>query len=166
MSQRGNDTRRSESRIGSVIRIIIAFLAAGGGIVALLTYFNPPPPSPTTPVPRPTATPVVCVIAGTVVNEDNNQPLSNVQIAYFRITKDANEYIHGVRSKLATTDAKGKFEANCSSVEKENFPLRLELPRPGWCSILQTNEYVRLGERRTAINLFASDNSLKTIGCR
>lgn len=148
-----------------LIGIVVAVLAAGSGIVALLNYLNPRQP-PATAIPRPTATAVVCFISGTIFNSDDNQPLSNVQVSYLRITQDNNEDTHRARSKLTTTDIHGHFEADCSSVERENFPLRLRLSRQGWCSeYYVTNEYVDLGKARTAINLFVSDKQNRTALC-
>jgi hypothetical protein len=163
-----SDNKGKGSVVGQIVVAVVIALLVGGTAPwwwEEVFAFNPAPPPPTLPTARPTATPVVCFMAGTVVDEDDNQPLSNVQISYARFTEDANDYIHNMRSKLATTDVTGKFEADCSWIEKENFPLRLELSRSGWCSTLQTNEYVRPGEGRASIHLFVSDKRLKTIGC-
>jgi hypothetical protein len=100
----------------------------------------------------------VSSIEGTVINKDNNQPLPNISVDYFRFTQDANEYIHGVKSHLATTGTDGKFSADCSTIEKENFPLRLELHSVNWGSLtFQTNEYLKLNEERKDINIYVSD---------
>jgi hypothetical protein len=123
-----------------------------------------PTPQPTRSGP-PTATPVVCSFAGSVTDKDTNQPLFNVEISYFRFTQDSTPYQHSIRSHLATSGPDGRFEADCSQIERENFPLRLQLSRSNWCSTMQTDEYVQPGTRRTAINLFASDQTLSKLGC-
>jgi hypothetical protein len=156
MSRNTNNSKGCGSWLQWLVGILIALLAAGGGIVALLGYINQPPPAPT---------PVVCSLSGTIYNNDNNQSLPNIQVSYFRITQDPSDYTHGVRSQLATTDTNGHFDADCSAVEPENFPLRLQLFGSGWCSIYQTNEYVQLGQRRTNINLYVSEHTLKNLGC-
>jgi len=149
-----------------LVGILIAMLAAGGGIVALLSYINPPRTPTPLPTAQPTSTAVVCFISGTVYNKDNSQPLPNVLVSYFRFTKDRDEYSHGVRSQLATTDSKGHFEADCASTERENFPLRLVLSKSGWCiGSFQTDEYIQMGQRRTAINLYVSEKFMSTTNC-
>lgn len=152
-----------------LIGVVISLFAAGSGIVALLNYFGTSPQKPqgnfsssnTTPDKFPTPSPY-CHIAGKVYNRDNNQPLPNVEVGYFRITQDKTDYAHDVKSRLATTDVDGSFEADCSKIEDENFPLRLQLSSQNWQTVFQTNEYVQRGTR-SGINLYVSDSVLRNI---
>jgi hypothetical protein len=102
---------------------------------------------------------IVTRISGRVLNQDNNQPLANVDVGYFRITKDPTEYSHDIRSHLATTAPDGSFEADCSTIEAENFPLRLTLKDSSWGNAtVELNEYVSRGATKTGINLYAQDS--------
>jgi hypothetical protein len=143
-----------------LIGVVISLLAAGSGTVALLTYFGQKPQGnfnanntiPSTPTPT-----SLCSIDGKVYNSDNNQPLANVEVGYFRRTQDKTDYDHDVKSRLATTGVDGSFNADCSNIEAENFPLRLQLSSRNWQTTIQTNEYVRRGPR-SGINLYVSDS--------
>lgn len=74
--------------------------------------------------------------------------------------------MRGVRSRLATTGADGRFSADCSSVEDDNFPLRIELSSRNWNAQFQTSEYVRKGEVREGVNIYVSDGTLRRLGDR
>jgi hypothetical protein len=149
-----------------VIGTIISLLAAGSGIVALVSYFAARP----TPVPRPSPpstqrpTQVVCSVSGHVYNSDKPEPLPNIEVRYFRFTREGEtQYQVNVRSYLATTDTNGSFSADCSGIETGNFPLRLELSSSTWNSgTLQTDTYVQAGKRTTGINLYVSDKMMKS----
>jgi hypothetical protein len=162
MARESSDSQGCASWFKWIVGILIALLAAGGGIVALLNYFNPPAPPPVTEPPPPTLTPMVCFLSGKIYDQETNQPLSNVDVSYVRFTQDINDFTHGVRSHLATTNPEGYFEADCSWVEAENFPLRLELHRRQWHYTEQTNEYIELGETRTGIVFYVPDSFYQT----
>src|SRR5258706_11048129 len=106
-----------------LIGIIISLLAAGSGIVALLNYFNPRP-LPATLQSQPTSIQVVCHIAGQVLNTDNNnKPLPNIEVRYLRRnTTGETQDQQYVRSRLATTNTQGNFDADCSTVEAVRCP--------------------------------------------
>jgi hypothetical protein len=137
------------------IGALIALLAAGGGIVALLNYINrPPSPGPTPPEP----TEVVCFISGTVYNRDDNQPLANISIAYFG---------DGEYPILARTGPDGRFEVDCSRVPAGDFPLRLLLLGvvPGCGMQFQTDVYVNQGTERSGVNIYVSKSAIEA-GCQ
>lgn len=158
----------SESNWKWLVGVIISLLAAGSGIVALLVYFKSPPQKPSEPQKPPISnnasnnTVEPCYISGTIYSKNSNQPLPNVEVGYYRLTKDQNEYIHDVKSHLANTDSAGKFEADCSKIEAENFPLRIVLSIPNsQVTSYQTNEYIQRGTRKSGLNLYVPDNLLK-----
>ena len=127
---------------------------------------RPDSPSPASSEPSSSLTSPIkeeCHITGSVYNRDNNQPLANVDVGYFRFTQDKNSYIHGVKSRLATTNVDGSFEADCSQIEAENFPLRLQVTSRNWQSTFQTNEYIQRGTGRAGINIYVSDGLLRTL---
>ena len=150
------------------MRAVIKWLAGiaasiiAGVVIWQLTSQPPvtPPSSNDDDAGRQPAT-VVCHVEGSVINRDTNQPLAGIEVHYFRRTQDPNEWLPGVRSKLATTGPDGRFSADCSSVEAENFPLRLVLVGRNWRAQFQTNEYIRQGERRNNINIYISDSFLR-----
>lgn len=108
-----------------------------------------------------------CSVSGTVYNRDNNNPLPGIEIRYPRRTPDPDQYLHNVRSRLATTGDDGKFSFDCSSIEKENFPLRIELNNRNWRGIThQTDEYIQQDTKRNDINIYVSDQTLRSIGSR
>jgi hypothetical protein len=105
---------------------------------------------------------VICSISGKILDSETNKGLSNVQVSYFRFTQDPNQFIHEMKSKLATTGSDGSFSADCSHVETENFPLRIELSRSTWYFAgHQTNEFVRLGETNN-LNIYVDDRFMST----
>jgi hypothetical protein len=120
------------ARAGHAVLKWLAGIAASviaGVLLWQLTDGNgPPAPAPQNPTeenePAPPA--VVCHVDGAVYDKDTNQPLAGIEVHYLRSTQDPNEFIHGVRSRLATTAPDGRFGADCSSIEPENFSLRLE----------------------------------------
>jgi hypothetical protein len=133
-----------------------------GVVIWQLTHQSPAhtPPSPDDSNRTPPAA-AVCHVGGAVYDRDTNQPLTGIEVHYVRFTQDPNEWIHGVRSRLATTGPDGRFSADCSTVEAENFPLRLELVGSNWRSRFQTDEYVRQGEGRNDINIYVPDRLLR-----
>ncbi len=124
-----------------LIGTLIALLAAGGGIVALLNYIHPStpsggssPPSDTRPAPsnadagsKVPPTERTCTIAGGVYNGDNDPPtaMPNVRINYLPNQGTANVY-------LTTTGPNGTFKGNCAHIKSEEFPLTLELSSDHW----------------------------------
>ncbi len=142
----------------------IAASVIAGVVIWLLTHQpTPPPPPPPDDGRRRPQPAAVCHVAGRVYDRDTNQPLAGIEVHYIRITRDPNEWIHGVRSRLATTGPDGRFSADCSSVEAENFPLHLVLVGRNWRTQFQTEEYVRQGERKTDINIYVSDRVMRQI---
>ena len=108
-----------------LIGTLIALLAAGGGIVALLQYVRPSKPSGSGPSPAPWS----CKLAGAVYNEDTDtkDPIPNVWISYASGEPGSN--------RLAKTNREGEFRANCSSIKRSSFPITLEVSSPNWPGI-------------------------------
>lgn len=107
---------------------------------------------------------VICHIEGKVINKDNNQPLANVRVSYFRHTIDKTDYSHKLKARLATTDVDGKFIADCSKIEDENFPLRLHLQHEDWGALnVVTDEYVQKNEVKNHINIYVSHGLQKKL---
>ncbi|MBX3086252.1 MAG: hypothetical protein KF716_31740 [Anaerolineae bacterium] len=150
-----------------VVGSIISLLAAGSGIVALLTYLGarstPTPPTARPPTAQPTA--VVCSVSGHVYDKDTNRPLPNIEVRYHRFTTQGETaYQQRIRSYLATTDINGSFSAQCSTVEKGNFPLRLELSSAAWhVTTHVTDVYVARGQKTTNVNLYVPDKLLRNL---
>jgi hypothetical protein len=141
-----------------LVGVTVSLLAAGSGIVALLTYFNI---NPFVNNAQGKATAVVCHIAGQVYT-DNNKPVPNVEIRYVRTTTTGETQDQtNARSRLATTNTNGGFDADCSFVEPGNFPLRLVLSSPNWSQAVTTDEYVNLGQQRNQINMYVSGKTVK-----
>jgi hypothetical protein len=150
--------------MGAIVKWLAGIAASiiAGVMIYQLTKEPPrvnPPPRPDTD--QTPSAPEVCHVAGAVYDRETNQPLADIEVQYFRHTQDPNEYVHGVRSQLATTGPDGRFSADCSTVEAENFPLRLVVASRNWRTPLQTNEYVRKGERRTDVNIYVSDRVMR-----
>jgi hypothetical protein len=138
----------------TVISAVIIWHITSGGAPS-------PPPPPYEPPTAPIT--LTCRIAGTVYDRDTNRPLSGVEVRYVRTTQDPNQWVHGVRSRLATTGADGNFSADCSSVEDENFPLRMVLTSHNWKVQFQTDEYIRKSDVREGVNIYVSDGTLRRL---
>jgi hypothetical protein len=142
---------------------IAASIIAGVAIWQLMRQ-PPAPPPPAPNLPAPTAdgpSPVVCHASGAVYDRDDSRPLGGIEVHYSRRTQDSSPSLDGARSRLATTGPDGRFSADCSSVEAENFPLRLELVASSWRGRFQTDEYIPRGERRTGINIYVAERLLR-----
>lgn len=135
---------------------IAASIIAGVVIYQVTHNSQPSVPSPASSSAQ-SPNVVSCNVAGAVFNQLDNRPIAGIEVHYFRFTRDPNEWIRGQRSRLATTGPDGRFSGDCSGVEPENFPLRLELTGPGWRHRFQSNEYVRHGESRTNINIYVPE---------
>jgi hypothetical protein len=147
-----------------LVGALIAFLAAGGGIVALLNYIHPSPPSSGSSPPadsRPTTdggatakvtpTPRVCTIEGGVYNDDINpaQPIANVRINYIPHQENGATY-------LTTTGPSGQFKGDCAHISSKQFPLTLELSSPHWQGVTsKTPEQVEENGKDN-INIYVS----------
>ncbi len=142
--------------------IAVALLAEGSGLVVLFNHINSPIPPRALAAQPPTATPVVCYITGKVYDKETRLPLAGIEVSYLRLTEDGDEYLHHARSHLATTASDGHFEADCSRIEPENFPLRLTLSLPGWHFVYQTDEYIKRSEIRRGLKLYVRGSYLQT----
>ena len=148
-----------------LIGTLIALLAAGGGIVALLNYIHPSTPSSgssMSPDSRPpansgdnaakvTPTARICTIEGGVYNGDNDPPtaMPNVRINYIPNQGTANVY-------LTTTGPNGIFKGNCALVKSEEFPLRLELSSDRWQGITSKTPETVQETGKDNINIYVS----------
>lgn len=150
--------------MGANVKWLVGIAA---GIIAAVAMWQlvrqppAPPPAATDANPEPAAAAVVCYAAGAVYDQDGSRPLGGVEVHYSRRTQDSSESNDGGRSRLATTGPDGRFSADCSSVEAENFPLRLELVAASWRGRFQTDEYIPRGERRTGINIYVAERLLR-----
>jgi hypothetical protein len=140
-----------------------------GGVAAWIGIFkpHPQPPSyqaPSPPPPAETPKPATCSVSGKVSDSDTHQPIANVEISYLRLTQDPNDWIHGVRSRLATTGPDGEFGGDCAAVERENFPLRIQLKKGDWGNLTyQTDEYVQYEQNRNNVNIYVSERRIKML---
>jgi hypothetical protein len=97
-----------------------------------------------------------------VFDSDTHQPIADVEVGYFRLTRDPSDYAHEVKSSLATTGPDGGFTCDCTAVEKENFPLRIVLKKSDWGKVTyQTDEYVQYGQDRKDVNIYLSERLIK-----
>ena len=153
--------------MGAFIKWLAGITASiiAGVVIWQLTYQPPapPPPPPGDAPDHEPPPPLVCHVEGAVYDRGTNGPLPDIEVHYFRLTQDPSEWSHDVRSRLATTGPDGRFSGDCSSVEAENFPLRLELVGRNWRARFQTNEYVPQGVGRTNINIYVSDRLLRQL---
>jgi hypothetical protein len=153
------------------VGIVIGLLAAGGGVAAWIGMFKPHPPPPTYQAPSTSnqppvesPKPIVCSVSGRVLDSDTHQPIAAVEVGYLRLTQDPNDWIHGVKSRLATSGPDGGFTCDCTAVEKDNFPLRILLKKNDWGKLTyQTDEYVQYGQDRKDVNIYLSENRIKSL---
>jgi len=148
------------------VGILVALIAAGAGWAALFMK-HPKPPAPQPPagtvanVPQQSS----CTFEGQVFDQDTQRPLAAISVGYYRLTSDPTSYLHGVRSRLAVTSPDGRFHADCGSLEVENFPLRLELTSPHWCSSFQTNDYIPRTGQSAPVIIYVRDTMLQHLAC-
>jgi hypothetical protein len=155
------------SALGKWIAGIAATVISAVIIWHITSDGAPSPPPPPSEARNPAAPAILaCRISGTIYDRGTNRPLPEIEVGYVRTTQDPGQWVRGVRSRLATTGADGRFSADCSSVEDDNFPLRIELSSRNWSAQLQTSEYVRKGEVREDVNIYVSDGTLRSLGDR
>lgn len=152
MSRDSNNSEGTNSNPNLLVGGAVALLIAVGGIVMFVMVGDDSEPLPTATLPPapPTSASVVCHVAGTVYNQDN-EPLAQVDVL-----------IDFFGDHLATTDPDGRFEADCSWVNPSDFPIRLQLTHLDWSSSTgwTTDEYINLGETQTAVNLYVPDDRI------
>lgn len=122
--------RDSNGGTSGLIGTVIALLATGGGIVALLNYIHPPVPVGSGPTATVTPTPRDCKIEGAVYNDDTDpkQPIPNVRVNYIPNQQNGRVY-------LTMTGPSGQFRGDCAHISSKDFPLTLELSSPHWQGI-------------------------------
>jgi hypothetical protein len=123
------------STVRWAVGVLIALLAAGGGIAAIYNMFQPktdgsnnssstssppvivvlPNANPTTPVTVKTD----CKVEGMIYNNENNAAMPKVKV-YLVNKKNTEHY-------LVTNGADGKFAGDCSELSQEDFPQKLKI---------------------------------------
>lgn len=144
-----------------IVGSLIALLAAGSGIVALLTYFRPPQNNNYSQVqtdPRPNGVSEKPDNSSHQINsskssKNNESPVNNKPESKNDVTKiecnvagtvydgDKNPMPNveillidenKKETSLTRTGDGGKFEANCSEISQEHFPQKLEVKGDVW----------------------------------
>lgn len=96
-----------------------------------------------------------CFVSGIVYNRDDNQPIAQAVIL-----------VNGTGAKdivLTYTDPKGRFEASCTKIKYEDYPLRLNVGGivPGCGIVYSTDTYINVDQRVENLVIYVTKSTVE-----
>lgn len=101
----------------------------------------------------PAAPAIACHVSGRVLDEERGTPLAGVDVG---LGSDSGGRVETVMGKVATTGPDGRFEFSCpGSIQRDDFPLTIELSRADWRATLVTAVEIGVGGQHQGLDILA-----------